>query len=289
MSSPDRAPWLRRGVRGVRRRLAHALQPPGPPAPPARPPGPEHPRRRARRHQYVVVVTYGRSGSTLVQGLLNTIPRTLVRGEHSFWLVHLFRAYDQLKSFRALHLAHAPMASHSAFYGLREVRPRAFLRSAQTLLLDSLLGDVDPAEVDVLGFKEVAWHRLREPEIEPFFDFLDALMPGCRYVLHERNTDDVRTSGFWKGADGVEGKIQRVEHVQRVLRDTRPDRVLDLHFSRLTSEDPAVSDAELRALAELAHGSCDDELLAALRETRKVGHGPYPFGASRADRPEVSS
>ena len=32
---------------------------------------------------YVFVVTYGRSGSTLVQGMLNTMPRTLVRGEHA--------------------------------------------------------------------------------------------------------------------------------------------------------------------------------------------------------------
>ena len=30
---------------------------------------------RATKHQFVFVVTYGRSGSTLTQGLLNTLPR----------------------------------------------------------------------------------------------------------------------------------------------------------------------------------------------------------------------
>jgi len=33
--------------------------------------------------RYVFVVTYGRSGSTLMQGLLNALPGVLVRGESS--------------------------------------------------------------------------------------------------------------------------------------------------------------------------------------------------------------
>lgn len=271
-----------RKVRGARRRLSTALDPE-----PPRPPAPK-PNRNPRRpvvpeHRYVVVVTYGRSGSTLVQGLLNTLPRTLVRGETGLWLIHPFRTIQELRAFRELHLAHRPRAAHSAFFGLHEVRTRLFTRSTRALLVDMLLGDIDPDAVDTIGFKEVDWHRIGSKEGAAFFDWFDKLLPDVRYVLQERNVEDVVGSGFWKGMDQerVAAKIKRIERLQAHLRRTRPDRVLDLRYERLTSKDTEVSDAELRSLAEFVHGSCDDELLATLRQTLSVGHGPFPFGESR--------
>ena len=39
---------------------------------------------------YIFIVTYGRSGSTLLQGILNSIPGYLVRGENRQALRHLY-------------------------------------------------------------------------------------------------------------------------------------------------------------------------------------------------------
>ena len=52
----------------------------------------------ARRDEfgYLFVVTYGRSGSTLLMGLLNSIPGYLVRGENWDALHHLFRFHRTL-------------------------------------------------------------------------------------------------------------------------------------------------------------------------------------------------
>ena len=238
------------------------------------------------RKSYVFVVTYGRSGSTLVQGLLNTLPRTLVRGENNFYILSLFRAMAQVQSFRRTHLRHNPRASHSAFFGLHEIAPSSFVDNTRSLVTGHLLGSVAPDEVDVLGFKEVLWHRVRERETAAFFDFLDRAFPGCLYVLNEREHESVVGSGFWQSHDrgAVLESIRRVEEIQDFLRSTRRDRTLDLRYELLTSKDPAVSDAQLRALAEFVHGSCDDALLARLRETRETGHGPFPFGQSRNRR-----
>jgi len=238
-------------------------------------------------YRYVFVVTYGRSGSTLVQGLLNTLPRTLVRGENGFYVLHLFRAWASVRKFRSVHRRHKPRVSHSAFYGLNEVTPASFVESTRGLVTGHLLGSVPPKQVDVLGFKEVLWHRVRPTETEGFFDFLDSAFPGCRFVLNERDHEKVVGSGFWQGQDQdqVLAAIRRVEEIQGFLRSTRKERTLDLRYELLTSEDQATSDAQLRSLADFVHGSCDDALLAQLRETRKTGHGPYPFGKSR-DRQE---
>jgi len=239
--------------------------------------------------RYVFVVTYGRSGSTLVQGLLNTLPRTVVRGENNFYVLPLFRSLALVRGFRRTHLKHNPRASHSAFYGLHEIEPRDFVLSTRRLMTGHMLGSERAGSVDVLGFKEVLWHRVRPEETERFFGFLDQVFPGCQFVLNERNHEQVVGSGFWQGhdEDAVMSSIYRVEEIQEHLRSTRPDRVLDLRFELLTGDDQAVADAQLRSLAEFVTGSCDDALLASLRETKRTGHGPFPFGKSRgrAQRP----
>jgi hypothetical protein len=232
---------------------------------------------------YVFVVTYGRSGSTLVQGLLNTLPRTVVRGENNFYVHSLYRAWSQVRTFRSKHLQHSPESTTSPFYGLQEIDPASFVSSTRTLVTQHLLGTVPAGEVDVLGFKEVLWHRVRPDETRGFFTFLDRAFPDCRYVLNTRDLGQVAGSGFWQGRDPahVSEALHRIEDIQAFLRETRPRRTLDVRYELLTDEDREVSDAQLRALAEFVHGECDDDLLAALRKTRETGHGPNPFGRSR--------
>ncbi len=50
---------------------------------------------------YLFVMTYGRSGSTLVSGLLNAVPGYLVRGENRNALLHLFRYHQSLATEKA--------------------------------------------------------------------------------------------------------------------------------------------------------------------------------------------
>lgn len=241
---------------------------------------------RPPQHRFVVVVTYGRSGSTLVQGLLNTLPRTLVRGENSLYVLTLFRAMAQVRTFHEAHRNHRPRSTKSAFYGLHEIKPRSFVNSTRELVRKHLLGSTAPADVDVLGFKEVLWHRVLPEETEEFFDYLDRVLPGCHYVLNQREPEQVVGSGFWQSSDSSEvlAAVGRVKEIQEFLRQTRPERVLDVQYELVTHEDRTVSDAQLRAIAEFVHGSCDDALLSQMRETLSTGHGPAPFGRSRGRR-----
>lgn len=238
--------------------------------------------------RYVFVLTYGRSGSTLVQGLLNTLPGALVRGENDFFVLPLFRSWQTLRQVRnKQHQAAAQKGLQSAFYGLDETDPDAYAVQAGELVSRQLYGAVDPATVDVLGFKEVHWHRVRPKETGALFDFFDLAFPGVRYVVHRRDHSAVSTSGFWRRRepDEVEQALRRVEEIQAELVEQRPDQVLETQYERFTSDDRTTADAELRRLAEFAGGSCDDALLARLRETMSVGFGPRAFkGQAGRDR-----
>jgi hypothetical protein len=137
--------------------------------------------------------------------------------------------------------------------------------------------------VDVIGFKEVLWHEVDPEETEEFFGFLDAAFPGARYILNQRDHEHVATSGFWQRQDSAEvfAALERVEEIQEFLRQTRPTRTHDCRYELITHEDPAVSDAQLRGLAEFVVGSCDDALLTRMRETLAIGFGPKAFVASK--------
>jgi hypothetical protein len=235
--------------------------------------------------RWVFVVTYGRSGSTLTQGMLNALPRTLVRGENNLFLLPLFRSYAGLATFQGKYGGPGAAKSSSAFYGLREIDLDAFARSIHDLVRQQLLGDVAVGDIDRLGFKEVLWHRVPRPEWSGFFDFLDSTFGDPLYVLNQREVAMASTSGFWqKKKPGVaERQITRVRRLQGFLRESRPERCFDTRFEDMTSDDVAVAGDLLRRLAEFVTGACDDEVLQRMLALREVGHGPNPFGAVRGD------
>jgi hypothetical protein len=242
-------------------------------------------RRSVDEPRYLFVVTYGRSGSTLVQGLLNTLPGTLIRGENNFYVLPLYTAWSQVRTFQRQHAKEARKGVQSAFYGLDEMQPDDFVATTRELVRRQLYGTRPRGEIRVLGFKEVLWHRIPPRQTQAFFDFLEAVFPGARYVLNRRDHEQVATSGFWrsKEKDEVLAAISRVEDIQDHLRETRPERTLDIGYEQLTGDDDAVAEQQLRSLAEFTVGHCDAEMMATMRSTLQQGHGPRPFGTSRVE------
>lgn len=240
---------------------------------------------------FIVVVAPGRSGSTLVQGLLNEIPGTLVRGENDLYLHGLYRVLQTLRAFQDLHETNRHRQVTSPFYGLLEIKPRLFVRLARELFVRGALGNRAPGEVARLGFKEVLWHRVTPEETEDFFAFLDDAFPGVRYILNSRDPEVTVGSGFWKGQGRERAleKVVRVQEVQQYLRESRGDRTYDVRYETITGDDMQARDAQLRGLLEFVTGEparADD--LAALVAALGVGYGPHPFGKSRQDREEFA-
>lgn len=246
-------------------------------------------RRDRERFRYVFVVTYGRSGSTLVQGLLNALPRVLVRGENDFYLLHLYRALAAVRAFRELHGEHGSRNVTSAFYGVKAIRRSAFMQAMNDIVTTSVIGNLDADDFDVLGFKEVVWHRIEPEETAGFFDTMDKAFPGVRYVLNTRDPEQVLGSGFWQKTDADEARalIARVREIQDHLRTTRPGRVHDIAYEAITGDDTAARDRSLRGLGEFVTGApVGDPLLARLRTVLDVGYGPFPFARAESDAEE---
>ena len=107
-------------------------------------------------YRYVFVVSYGRSGSTLLQSAINSTPGTQLRGENCNILYSLYRAVASAELTilgRARHPE--PRRPDHPWFGFNEIVAERF----ESTLLNAFVRDVlvpDPA-TKVTGFKEILY------------------------------------------------------------------------------------------------------------------------------------
>ena len=175
--------------------------------------------RRARRRleeetprndlSYVFICTYGRSGSTLLQGVLNSIPGYLIRGENRQVLRHLWELHQtvmrQKRTFSGwMNRGEALPVSHP-FYGI-DGYPNTAHREFRRLAL-SLLLRPEP-DTRVTGFKEIRW---ADDDVLGYLQFLRNVFPDARFVINTRDLDAVARSAWWAEDPDSRAVLEKAE------------------------------------------------------------------------------
>jgi O-antigen/teichoic acid export membrane protein len=145
----------------------------------------------------VFIITYGRTGSTVLQSLLNDHVGVSIRGENHNAVVELFRAHRALRATSA-HASPITAPPSDPWFGANLVNADASLDSFRKIILTDLLGWTPG--VSVLGFKEVRHtpeHFRDLDELRAYVRFLVELFPTARFVLNVRNVEDCSKSGWW--------------------------------------------------------------------------------------------
>ena len=167
---------------------------------------------------YLFMVTYGRSGSTLLNGILNSIPGYLVRGENQDALRHLQDFTATVLDARARHPRTS--ARTHPWFGIGDVPPRRLTAGVRALALETLLRPKPTTRVT--GYKEVRWARA---DVAEHVAWLREVFPGARFVLNTRDHAAVLRSGWWAEEDpGRLGPALVVleERLRRVVADLGP-------------------------------------------------------------------
>jgi hypothetical protein len=163
-------------------------------------------------YEYVFVVTYGRSGSTLLQAVLNSTPGVLIRGENRALAYHLHKFHDTAVN-EAARVGNAARRRMNPFFGIRDYPAELALTRARELLLDTVLRP--EAGTRVLGFKEIRWYQ---DDLPAYLDFMRQVFPGARFVVNTRRLEDVARSSWWSQDEHALEKLVEIE--QRMLAAT---------------------------------------------------------------------
>jgi hypothetical protein len=151
------------------------------------------------RFRSILVITYGRSGSTLLQGVLNAIPNVVVRGENYDFCWGLYRAWKSLCFARERYGEHGSHEPTHPWYGACWLDPERFLRSAREAMVEQLNLARDDGEL-CWGFKEIRYIEHLE-ELPDYLEFLGRLLPETAFIFNTRLHEEVCKSAFWKKQD----------------------------------------------------------------------------------------
>lgn len=238
---------VRRAAAGLRRRVQQRIL---------------HGAGTVHDYRYVFIVTYGRSGSTLLMSLLNTIPGYRISGENYNALYRLYQADAAIGKAFQQHSDRRHLVSQGAWYGAPRMRPQLFRYE----LADSFVAHVlrpEPGD-RVLGFKEIRYIKTDMPDLTGFLDFLRATFPGCKIVFNHRNLADVARSSWWANSDRSMEKLAAADARLWEI----PEDEQHFHFSYDEIDD---SLKNIRALFEFLGEDLDEQVV---REVLRIRHGP---------------
>lgn len=187
---------------------------------------------------YVFVVTYGRSGSTLLQSLLNEIDGYCIRGENENALFHLMQSWYAVANsepMRGARQAGRVLRRNDPWFGAERIDPDHFAKALADFFVREVL-QPDPG-LRVSGFKEIRFHD--QPALfAPYLNFMRRFFPKARFIFNTRNHDAVCKSGWWATMNPVRVKAQLVaaEKLFDGYIANHPDCTIKLHYDNYVAD-----------------------------------------------------
>lgn len=207
---------------------------------------------------YVFVVTYGRSGSTLLMGVLNSLPGYLVRGENRDAVHHLFLFHQTLATEKVRADPKVLRQRTHPFFGIADVPLRRSIATSRRLLLETVLRP--KPDTRVTGFKEIRWAH---PDLEEYVAWLREVFPGARFVVNTRDHADVLRSKWWADREDNDVRLAAIEDRILALARDLGDAAYRVHYDEYVA-DPTV----LRGLVEWLGETWDEAAVRAVMERR---------------------
>ena len=141
----------------------------------------------------IFIVTYGRSGSTLLQSLLQSIPGAHITGENTGTLEGLYLAGKRARLSHRTWGQKSQSKSHP-WYGIDKIDPDRYEQRLAEVFIEEILQP--PADTRWYGFKEIRYPRL-ENEFPAFLQFCQRNFENPFFVFNSRNGEEVAKSKWW--------------------------------------------------------------------------------------------
>ncbi len=208
---------------------------------------------------YLFVVTYGRSGSTLLQGILSATPGVMIRGENGGVLQQLFTFHDTVRGHQTRLARPEPLPPTHPWWGVDGYPETTALRELRLLMLETVLRPAP--DTRVVGFKEISWLPERLPD---YLGFVRAVFPGARFILNTRNLDDVAQSKWWADRPDARSELTTMEEQYVEAVTDLGDAAYRVHYDDWVADPSALrglfewlgedfDEARVRAVMDVPH------------------------------------
>lgn len=212
----------------------------------------------------IFIITYGRSGSTLLQNLLMTIPGCEMRGENHNIMESVWHAAIRCRIARNTWGAKQVSETHP-WYGADQMKPMMFARG----MLDSFVKNVLCPSKDsrYFGFKEIRYNVF-DDRLSEVLDFMRFHFKDAFFVFNTRNVDSVAQSAWWKdwNRDDVVSLVQNMDRRFAEYHAAHPD-----YTALLSYEDFSSNTLALRPFFAKLGEPFDEERIKAVLSNR-LGH-----------------
>jgi hypothetical protein len=186
--------------------------------------------------RYLFIVTYGRTGSTLLQKLLGSIPGYYVAGENHNSLHGIFEAWRNATILKTKYgWGHEPI--DHPWHGADAADPDGYARALVAAFIAHVLRP--PRGTRVAGFKEI---RYLTADLRDYLLFIDRFFAPAVFVINTRSVDEVSRSAWWKDADKAElaANVARFEAITDALVAEFPDRFVKIDYASWTKDPEAM-------------------------------------------------
>jgi len=225
---------------------------------------------------FLFIVTYGRSGSTMLQNLVNSIPGYEIRGENNNALYPLSRSYWAImesEPMTALRRAGKPSEQTHPWFGGEKVFPKAYGRMLAQTFVKMVLKPSEGTRVS--GFKEIRFHN--QPEhFRAYLDYITEFFPNARFLFNTRDHASVAKSGWWtkRSPEHVDKVLTEAESLFDAYIASAPERCIRLHYDDYVGKPEA-----MRPLFDFLGEPFDEEMVGRVMGQRLDHLKKGPKGA----------
>jgi hypothetical protein len=147
------------------------------------------------RKKSIYIVTYGRSGSTLLMKYICRLPGCDIQGENFLFLLPLMSAEERLRRAEAVRSRNTT-SYDNPWYGSQNISSKRWRRDVLHLLFNQLYPSKPIPKT--IGFKEIRWYRSIGPDkFNQSLNWLGELRKPFGIIFLFRNLDNVMQSGWW--------------------------------------------------------------------------------------------
>ena len=154
--------------------------------------------RTVVNNEFILICAVGRSGSTLLQRIINTIPSADIRGENGNIILHLLRAYQSLDSPMLINnnKPYTEYLNHNIKPAWYNNFDKASMQNGIKALIMQYLNKDNSSKI--LGFKEVRYNTY--DDINTLLTF-KKIFPSTKIICHIRNDIESQSKSAWFSKD----------------------------------------------------------------------------------------